>query len=76
MRFKDDEGREKIDIMNKYFVMKNEKKASSFWSRDSSPEKAKAEAAKERKWRKWVDDELVHKLRWAHLYERAGRNNA
>ena len=42
----------KFDIMNRYFLMYQQ----------SSPEKEKTEILKERQWRKWVDDTLVHSL--------------
>ncbi|KRT81447.1 hypothetical protein AMK59_5328, partial [Oryctes borbonicus] len=50
--FVDDSGAKKYDIMNKYFLMYNEK----------DPERSKTQIDEERKWRKWVDDVLVHTL--------------
>jgi len=47
-----DEGVEKTEIQNKYFLMYNEAKV----------ERSKEDIVEERKWRKWVDDELVHSL--------------
>jgi len=47
-----DEGVEKTEIQNKYFLMFNEAKV----------ERTKEDIVEERKWRKWVDDELVHSL--------------
>jgi len=47
-----DEGVEKSEIQNKYFLMFNEAKV----------ERSKEDIVEERKWRKWVDDELVHSL--------------
>jgi len=42
----------KFDIMNRYFLM----------YQHSTPDKEKTEILKERQWRKWVDDTLVHTL--------------
>ena len=43
---------EKSEIQNRYFLMFNEAKV----------ERSKEDIVDERKWRKWVDDELVHSL--------------
>jgi len=47
-----DDGVEKSEIQNRYFLMFNEAKV----------ERSKEDIVDERKWRKWVDDELVHSL--------------
>ena len=47
-----DEGVEKSEIQNKYFLMFNETKV----------QRTKENIVEERRWRKWVDDELVHSL--------------
>jgi len=47
-----DDGVEKTEIQNRYFLMYNEAKV----------ERSKEDIVEERKWRKWVDDELVHSL--------------
>ena len=47
-----DDGVEKTEIQNRYFLMFNEAKV----------ERSKEDIVEERKWRKWVDDELVHSL--------------
>lgn len=49
----DDDGREKVEIMNKYFLMFNEASPAG---------RTKDDIVAERKWRKWVDDTLVHML--------------
>merc|ERR1712083_803762 len=51
IRFMDD-GVEKSEIQNKYFLMFNETKVM----------RTKEDIVEERKWRKWVDDTLVHML--------------
>ncbi|GJQ88054.1 Su(P) [Trypoxylus dichotomus] len=50
--FIDDSGSKKYDIMNKYFLMYNQK----------DPQRSKSQIDEERKWRKWADDVLVHTL--------------
>jgi len=50
IRFMDDGV--KSEIQNKYFLMFNETKV----------ERTKEDIVEERKWRRWVDDELVHSL--------------
>ena len=47
-----DDGVEKSEIQNKYFLMFNETKVS----------RTKEDIVEERRWRRWVDDELVHSL--------------
>jgi len=47
-----DEGVEKSEIQNKYFLMFN----------DTKVQRTKENIVEERRWRKWVDDELVHSL--------------
>lgn len=47
-----DDGVEKSEIQNKYFLMYNEAKV----------DRSKEDIVEERRWRKWVDDELVHSL--------------
>jgi len=47
-----DDGVEKSEIQNKYFLMYNEAKV----------QRSKEDIVEERKWRKWVDEELVHSL--------------
>ena len=47
-----DDGVEKTEIQNKYFLMYNEAKV----------QRSKEDIVEERRWRKWVDDELVHSL--------------
>lgn len=51
--FVDDRNKEKVDVMNKYFLM--------FGDEDSH--RSKEDLIEERKWRKWADDSLVHMLR-------------
>ena len=46
-------GKEKTEVMNRYFLM----------YKDEQTKRPKDDIKSERKWRKWVDDELVHKLR-------------
>eukprot|EP00095_Tigriopus_kingsejongensis_P009876 maker-scaffold1136_size60149-snap-gene-0.9 protein:Tk09876 transcript:maker-scaffold1136_size60149-snap-gene-0.9-mRNA-1 annotation:"prostaglandin e synthase 2" len=50
--FTDDAGKEKMDIMNKYFLM----------FKEAPTNRTKEDIVNERKWRRWVDDELIHKL--------------
>jgi len=47
-----EDGTEKSEIQNKYFLMFNETKVS----------RTKEDIVEERRWRRWVDDELVHSL--------------
>jgi len=47
-----DEGVERSEIQNKYFLMYNEAKVA----------RTKEDIVEERRWRKWVDDDLVHSL--------------
>jgi len=47
-----DEGVEKAEIQNKYFLMFNETKVA----------RTKEDIVEERRWRRWVDDNLVHAL--------------
>jgi len=47
-----DDGVEKSEIQNKYFLMFNETKVA----------RTKEDIVDERRWRRWVDDELVHSL--------------
>ena len=49
-----EDGRKKADVTNKYFLMKFDEKLDQ-----SEMEHLKLE----RKWRQWVDDDFVHKLR-------------
>ena len=51
MRWQED-GKEKSEIQNKYFLMFNETKV----------QRSKEDIVEERKWRKWVDEEFVHSL--------------
>ncbi|XP_065161734.1 prostaglandin E synthase 2 [Atheta coriaria] len=53
MTYQDEDGSVKSEIMNKYFLMFNNKQV-----RDDVKEKLN----EERKWRKWADDVLVHDL--------------
>lgn len=52
IRYYDDDGKEKQDIQNKYFLMYNEAKVN----------RTKEDIVEERRWRRWVDDVLVHTL--------------
>lgn len=52
IRFIDEDGKEKEEIQNKYFLMYNEAKVN----------RTKEDIVEERKWRKWADDSLVHTL--------------
>jgi len=47
-----EEGVEKAEIQNKYFLMYN----------NSNVSRTKQDIVEERRWRRWVDDELVHTL--------------
>jgi len=47
-----DDGVEKSEVQNRYFLMFNEAKV----------QRSKEDIVEERKWRKWVDEELVHSL--------------
>jgi len=47
-----DDGVEKSEIQNKYFLMFNETKVA----------RTKEDIVEERRWRRWVDDDLVHSL--------------
>uniref|UniRef100_A0A182TXL3 Glutaredoxin domain-containing protein n=1 Tax=Anopheles melas TaxID=34690 RepID=A0A182TXL3_9DIPT len=49
--YENDAGRKVFDIMNKYFLMFQEKKVDN---------RTKEEQEEERKWRAWADDHLVH----------------
>merc|ERR1711884_75727 len=49
-----DEGVEKSEIQNKYFLMYNRC--------EKEVQRSKEDIVEERKWRKWVDEELVHSL--------------
>lgn len=49
------DGKEKLEISNKYFLMFQQGSLGK-------DERTKEELAEERKWRKWVDDVLVHML--------------
>ncbi|XP_053663959.1 prostaglandin E synthase 2 [Anopheles marshallii] len=49
--YENDAGRKVFDIMNKYFLMFQEKKVDN---------RSKEEQEEERKWRAWADDHLVH----------------
>jgi microsomal prostaglandin-E synthase 2 len=52
MMFKDEDNKEKLDMMNKYFLM----------FRDIPTHRTKEDIVNERKWRRWADDSLVHML--------------
>ncbi|TRY79215.1 hypothetical protein TCAL_17373 [Tigriopus californicus] len=52
INYRDHDGKEKMDVMNKYFLM----------YKDAPTHRTKEDIVNERKWRRWVDDELVHKL--------------
>ncbi|KAK4303366.1 hypothetical protein Pmani_009849 [Petrolisthes manimaculis] len=52
MRYTDEEGENRTDIMNRYFLM---------YGRHPSG-RTKEDIVEERKWRKWVDDVYVHVL--------------
>jgi len=52
IRFYDADGKEKIDIQNKYFLMYNNAEVS----------RTKEDIVEERRWRRWADDVLVHTL--------------
>lgn len=50
-----EDGKEKLEISNKYFLMFQQ-------GSEGRDERSKEELAEERRWRKWVDDVLVHML--------------
>jgi len=52
IRYFDEDGKEKQDIQNKYFLMYNEAKV----------DRTKEDIVEERRWRKWTDEVLVHTL--------------
>jgi len=52
LRHRDSEGKELSEIQNKYFLMFNETKV----------DRTKESIVEERRWRRWVDDTLVHSL--------------
>jgi len=53
VRWRDEEsGKEMSEVQNKYFLMYNETKVS----------RTKEDIVEERKWRRWVDDTLVHTI--------------
>ncbi|KAK7084408.1 hypothetical protein SK128_013069 [Halocaridina rubra] len=52
MAYTDEEGERRIEIMNRYFLMYGQ----------HPPGRSKEDIVDERKWRKWVDDVLVHVL--------------
>ena len=52
MKFKDENNVEKLDMMNKYFLM----------FKDIPTNRTKEDIVNERKWRRWADDSLVHML--------------
>jgi len=52
MRYKNADGKEVSEIQNSYFLMYNEAKM----------DRSKENIVEERRWRKWVDDVLVHTL--------------
>ncbi|XP_063604436.1 prostaglandin E synthase 2-like [Penaeus indicus] len=52
IEFTDDEGEKRLEIMNRYFLMYGK----------HPPGRSKDDIVDERKWRKWVDDVLVHVL--------------
>ena len=52
LRYNGPDGKEVAEIQNKYFLMFNETKVM----------RTKEDIVEERKWRKWVDDTLVHML--------------
>jgi len=52
LRYRDPDGKEVSEIQNKYFLMFNDTKVA----------RTKEDIVAERKWRKWVDDKLVHML--------------
>ena len=53
----DDDGKEKVDMTNKYFIMFQE----------VDVQKRKEHVAQERKWRQWVDNTFVHTLRLVYF---------
>nr|AVY03799.1 prostaglandin E synthase [Scylla olivacea] len=52
INYTDEEGEKRIEIMNKYFLMYGQHPSG----------RTKEDIVEERKWRKWVDDVLVHVL--------------
>jgi len=52
IRYYDEDGKEKLDIQNKYFLMYNEAQVN----------RTKEDIVEERRWRRWADDVLVHTL--------------
>lgn len=52
IQFVDDDGKQKLDMTNKYFIMFQE----------LDVQKRKKDVAQERKWRQWVDNTFVHTL--------------
>lgn len=52
LTYTDDRGNRRTDIMNKYFLMYGER----------PPNRTKESIVNEQKWRRWVDDVLVHTL--------------
>ena len=54
---KDDSGRARVEVMNKFFLMYYDADVKKATGRDVK------EITAERKWRQWVDSDLVHKLR-------------
>ncbi|XP_023322248.1 prostaglandin E synthase 2 [Eurytemora carolleeae] len=52
IRYYDEDGKEKQDTQNKYFLMYNEAKVN----------RTKEDIVEERRWRKWTDEVLVHTL--------------
>jgi len=52
IKYIDSDGKEKVEIQNKYFLMYNDAKVN----------RTKEDIVEERRWRRWVDDILVHTL--------------
>lgn len=52
LNYTDEEGDKRVEIMNRYFLMYGQ----------HPPGRTKEDIVEERKWRKWVDDVLVHVL--------------
>lgn len=52
INYTDEEGDKRVEIMNRYFLMYGQ----------HPPGRTKEDIVEERKWRKWVDDVLVHVL--------------
>ena len=66
IRYRDDQGKEKTDVTNKYFLMLGTIKnlindRNSLGDQVFNREKVE-DLVKEREWRQWVDTDLVHKL--------------